>query len=438
MAKKMRLLAGLETGPAMNHVATWLHPESDNSFLAPESWEHLARVLEAGCFDGLFLADTMAIPDNYKDGYDTLLRYGGQIDLIDPIVIAAMMARVTTRLGIGVTLSTTLLNPYHIARMLGTLDLMSKGRACWNVVTTSNPAGARNFGWDALPPKVERYDRADEVLEACFSLWNSWEPDAVTLDKESGVFIDPAKVKRANYKGRWVRTAGPLNVPPSPQRRPVIMQAGASDRGREFAARWAEAIFTIQHDPESMKSFYADIKKRMAPYNRPPDDLAVLVSVDIIIGETESIARERQDYINGLVKFEAAAALVAKHTGIDVTSLPLDEPLASDTETRGSSGTLDIILHGTKSKSLTLRQAVLEYGISGLTPQIVGTPKSVAAELSDLFQDGCCDGFIISQTVNPGGYEQFVRSVIPELQRSGLFRKRYTHETLRDTFRSGE
>jgi FMN-dependent oxidoreductase (nitrilotriacetate monooxygenase family) len=438
MRRKMRLMAGLETGPTMNHVATWLHPETDANFLRPEHWEHLARVLEAGYFDGVFLADTMAMPANYKGGYDTLLRYGGQIDLLDPIVLASMMARVTSHLGIGVTLSTTLLNHYHIARMLGTLDLLSGGRACWNVVTTSNPAGAYNLGMDGLPPKIERYDRADEVMEACFALWNTWEQDAVKLDKTSGLFIDPAKVRPANYSGKWIRTKGPLNVPPSPQRSPVIMQAGASNRGREFASRWAEAIFTIQHDEQSMKDFYSDIKTRMGKYDRLPDDLAVLVSVDVIVGETEQIARERRDYINSLVNFEAAAALVAKHTGIDVTTLPLDEPIAANTETKGSSGTLNIILQGSSKKSLTLRQAVMEYGISGLTPQIIGTPGSIAAQLSNLYTMGCCDGFIISVATSPGGYEEFARSVVPELQRRGLFRERYTQKTFRATFRSGE
>jgi FMN-dependent oxidoreductase (nitrilotriacetate monooxygenase family) len=434
--RMIRLLAGMETGPTMNHSATWRHPDTDNAFFTPEGWEQIARVLEYGKFDGVFLADTMALPDNFPGLYQTLLRNGGQMDLFDPIVIAAMMARITTHLGIGVTLSTTLLNPYHIARMLATLDVMSKGRAAWNVVTSSNQAAARNFGMDGLPPKEERYDRADEVLEACFGLWDSWDVDAVRLDKNQGVFIDPDKVRRAAYQGRWVSTQGPLNVPRSPQSRPVIMQAGASDRGREFAARWAEIIFTIQHDQRAMREFYTDIKSRMTKYKRAPKDLAIFVSVDVITGETESIARERRDYVNNLVGFEVAAAVVAKHTGLDVTQFPLDQPIDTLPSGSGSYGTLINLVQGGKAQKLTLREAVIRYGISGLTPQIVGTPSSVADQMAEIFNAGDCDGFIISQAASPGGYEQFVRGVVPELQRRGLFRTEYEHRTFRETLRA--
>jgi FMN-dependent oxidoreductase (nitrilotriacetate monooxygenase family) len=433
--RMIKLLAGMETGPTMNHSANWRHPDTDNAFLTPEGWEHIARVLEYGKFDGVFLADTMALPDNFPGVYQSLLQHGGQMDLFDPIVIAAMMARVTTRLGIGVTLSTTLLNSYHIARMLATLDVMSKGRAAWNVVTSSNPAAARNFGMTALPPKEERYDRADEVLEACFGLWDSWEADAIRLDKERGVFIDSGKVHRAEYKGRWVSTYGPLNVPRSPQARPVIMQAGASDRGREFASRWAEVIFTIQYDQQSMHEFYNDVKTRMLKYRRDPDDMGIFVSVDVITGETQSIAQERADYVNNLVGFDVAAAVVAKHTGLDVTQFPLDQPLESLPQSSGSYGTLLNLVGGAKALKLTLREAVIRYGISGMTPQLVGTAKSVADQMEEIFRAGCCDGFIISQAASPGGYEQFVRAVVPELQRRGLFRTEYENDTFRATLR---
>jgi FMN-dependent oxidoreductase (nitrilotriacetate monooxygenase family) len=432
----MRLMAGLETGPTMNHVGTWRHPDTDNAFLTPDGWEHIARVLEAGCFDGVFLADTMGLPDNFPGLYDTLLRHGGQLDLLDPMVIGTLMARVTRRLGIGVTLSTTLLNPFHIARMLATLDLMSGGRVAWNVVTTSNPAGARNFGLSGLPPKEERYDRADEVLEACFSLWDTWDDDAVRFDKQAGVFIDPDKIRRSDYAGKWVSTRGPLNVPPSAQRRPVIMQAGASDRGREFAARWAEVIFTIQHDIGTMRAFYDDVKARMRSYGRPVDELAILASVDVVVGETEEIARARQEFVNGLVTFEVAAAVVAKHTGLDVTKYDLDKPLDELTQAPGSHGTLKMLVDAGSRAGMTLRDAVIRYGISGLTPQIVGTAASVADQLEELFVARGCDGFIISQTNSPGGYEQFVRGVVPELQRRGLFRSSYGHDTLRATLRT--
>src|ERR1700716_1855421 len=261
--RKMRLVAFLKTGPTAHHHGMWRHPETDNDFLDPAWYEHVARVLEKGKFDCLFFADTLGLFDNYRGTFDAILRGGGQMGFLDPLPVLAVMSRVTQHIGLGATMSTTFHNPYQIARTLGTLDVLSGGRMAWNVVSSISNLEARNFGYDELPPRNLRYDRADEVMEACFRLWESWEPDALIVDKESGVFADPSKVHYVDYVGKWIKTRGPLTVPRSPQGHPVIMQAGSSDRGREFAARWAEVIFTIQRGKEEMAEFYTDIKTGM-------------------------------------------------------------------------------------------------------------------------------------------------------------------------------
>jgi len=260
----MHLVAYLKTGPTAMHVGGWRHPESSlDDILKPSRYEHIARVLEQGRFDGCFFADLFGLYDIHGGSYDPYVRRGGQISFLDPTVVLPIMAAVTTHLGLGATLSTSFHTPYHLARWLGSLDVVSGGRVAWNVVTSATDLEAQNAGMDELPPREERYDRADEVLEACMALWNSWDEDAFVLDKEAGILADPAKVHYANYQGRWIKTRGPLSIPRSAQGRPVIMQAGSSDRGREFAARWAEVVFTIQRGQDEMREFYQDLKGRM-------------------------------------------------------------------------------------------------------------------------------------------------------------------------------
>ncbi len=430
MSRQMRFVAFLMAGPTSHHHGMWRHPATENRFLEIEWWEKVGRTLEAGKFDALFFADALSFYN------ETVMARGGQMSLLDPVPLAAAIARVTQKIGIGVTLSTSFVPPYGIARQLGTLDLLSGGRIAWNVVTSASDREAHVFGLDALPPRGDRYDRAEEVLTTCLQLWDSWQDGAMVMDKRSGSFIDKTKIRGTEVNGRWVSTKGVYSVPPSPQGRPVIMQAGSSPKGRDFAAKYAELIFTLQHSLPDMQAFYADIKSRMAATGRAPDQCAILTSVDPIIGETEAIARDKQEYVNSLVDPEVAIALVSAHVGVDLTSFPMDEPVSRIEAEAGSLGSLDVILQGSRAENLTLGQACQRFGTSELCPQVVGTPESVADQLQAYFDGGGCDGFVLTPTTMPGSFEDFTRCVVPVLQERGVFRKEYSGSTLRDTLRA--
>ena len=435
--RQMHLIAFLMTGPTCHHHGAWRHPESAvEDLLSPGRYEHIARVLEAGRFDGLFFADILGIYDLYGGTFDTMAGRGGQICLLDPAVVLPMMARVTEHIGLGLTYSSTFNHPYQIARMLGSLDHLSGGRAAWNVVASTSTLEARNFGLDEMPGRSQRYDRADEVLEACCALWDSWEDGALLFDKASSAFADPAKIHCADYRGKWVRTRGPLTTPRSPQGRPVIMQAGSSDRGRDFGARWGEAIFTLQHQKADMRAFYDDFKARMAARGRAPEECAVLPSIDVVIGETESIARERAEYVNSLVDTQLGLATMSGHIGIDLARFDPDQPLTDIAVEEGSRGSFDVILQGTHAEGLTLGEAARRFATSELCPQLVGTPEMVADQLTDLFEDRACDGFVLTPTTFPGMFEQFGRAVVPLLQKRGVFRTEYAGRTLRENLRA--
>ena len=430
----MHLVAYLKTGPTALHVGGWRHPESTlDDILEPERYQHIARVLEAAKFDGCFFADLFGLYDVHQGSYDAYVRRGGQISFLDPTVVLPVMAAVTTRLGLGATLSTTFHTAYHLARWLGSLDAMSGGRVAWNVVTSATDLEAQNAGMDELPPREQRYDRADEVLEACFALWNSWDADAFVRDKKAGVLADPAKVHYANYQGSWIKSRGPLSIPRSRQGHPVIMQAGASDRGREFAARWAEVIFTIQRGEPEMRAFYDDITQRLAERGRAAHECAILPAISVVLGETDSIAQERADYLNSLIDPELSVATTSSNLGADMSKVAAGAKLSELQGNQGMKGS-EQFLHATmKAEGLTLQQAAARRNEGR---EMVGTPEAIADRLQAMFEAGLCDGFVLTPTMFPGMFEQFCRGVVPELQRRGLFRTEYTGRTLREHIRS--
>jgi FMN-dependent oxidoreductase (nitrilotriacetate monooxygenase family) len=433
--RQMHLVAYLKTGPTALHVGGWRHPEATlDDILDPSRYQHIARILEAAKFDGCFFADLFGLYDVHQGSFDAYVRHGGQISYLDPTVVLPVMAAVTSHLGLGATLSTSFHTAYHLARWLASLDALSKGRVAWNVVTSATDLEARNAGLDELPPRDLRYDRADEVLEACFTLWNSWDADAMVLDKQAGIMSDPTKVHYANYQGRWIKTRGPLSIPRSPQGRPVIMQAGASDRGRDFAARWAEIIFTIQRGETEMRDFYTDIKTRMAARGRAPTECAILPAVTVVLGETESIARERADYLNSLIDPELTLASSSSNLGADLTRLDTGKTLADLQGNQGMQGSQDVVEQVMKAEGLSFQEVVAKRREGR---EMVGTPTMIADRLQQIFESGVCDGFVLTPTMFPGMFEQFCRGVVPELQRRGLFRTEYTGRTLRENIRGG-
>ena len=430
--RKLHLLAYVKTGPTAQLAGAWRHPEADlGDIFTPERYEHLARVLEAARFDGCFFADTLGLPDIYKGSFDTYLRYGGQLSYLDPMIVLPVMARATRHLGLGATLSTTFHHPYHLARVLASLDHLSHGRACWNVVTSTTDFEARNFGLDDLPAKELRYDRADEVVEACCALWDCWQEQALVMDKESGLFIDPEKVRYADYRGDYVGSRGPLTIPRSPQGRPVLMQAGSSPRGRDFAARWAEAIFTSSGSKADAIEFYRDIKARMAGFGRAPEDCVICVSTTVVLGETQSIAREKAEFLLSLVPLEMVLATNSAMLGADLNQTRDENELGRNKGHQGHGGLEDRIRQTMHAEGISFAEAIRR-------PRnlLTGTPAMIADQMQDLFEAEACDGFVLTPTISPLMWEEFARMLTPELQRRGLLRTEYTGVTMRENLRS--
>ncbi|MBH0236534.1 NtaA/DmoA family FMN-dependent monooxygenase [Methylobrevis albus] len=434
MPRQMHLVAYLKTGPTALHGGGWRHPEATlTDILEPSRYEHIARVLEDACFDGCFFADLFGLYDIHAGSHAAYVGRGGQISFLDPMVVLPIMARATSRLGIGATLSTTLFNPYHLARTLLSLDVLSKGRVAWNIVTSATDLEAKNFGLDALPAKDARYDHADEVVEACLKLWGSWDPDAFIHDKASGRFADPDKVHYANYVGASVRTRGPLSIPQSAQGHPVLMQAGSSERGRQFAARWAEVVFAAQAGQAEMQAFYADLKGRLPAYGRRPEDCAILVQTSVVVGETDSIAREKAAFLDALAEEELNVAATSSSVGVDMSRYREGEQLGALQGTQGMQGSVDLLDQMRRQGNLTVTEAAKRL----LPNQIVGSPTTVADELEEMFTSRACDGFVLTPNTFPTSHESFARAVVPELQRRGLFRKAYAGKTLREHVREG-
>lgn len=426
-ARRMHLVAYMKTGPTALQSGGWRHPEAPLNFLDPGFYEDAARTLEAARLDGCFFADLFGIADTYK-GLAPFLEMGGQNSYLDPMTVLPVMARVTRHLGLGATVSTSFHTPFHLARSLQSVDVLSGGRIAWNVVTSATDLEAANAGMDGLPPHDERYDRADEVLEACTALWNSWDEDPFVFDRERGLFADPSKVHYADYSGRWVRTRGPLPTPRSPQGHPVLMQAGSSGRGREFAARWAEVIFTRAAPVPDMQAFYADMHERLAAAGRRPEDCRILPGVTVVTGETDAIARERAEYLERLEHEEYQQAYQSMIVGADLSRHTTTEAVEAARGTAGIHG----ITEGFAKEAAATGKTFAESTRKMLRDHaIVGSPQTVADRLQEMFESGCGDGFVLMPTTVPTSHEQFCRLVVPELQKRGLFRTEYTASTLR-------
>lgn len=435
--RQMTLVAFLQAQNCSNYPGSWRHAATAPDFLTAEYYQRIARTLEAGCFDLAFFDDRLAMPDRYGDDYAESVRHGIRVVKMDLIPLMTAMGLATRHLGIGGTYSTTYYEPFHVARLFATLDHMIGGRAAWNVVTSINDSEAANFGRESHLEHDVRYDRADEFMEAVLGHWDTWEDDAIVQDRERGIFADPARVHRLDHRGVWFRTRGPFTVPRTPQGRPVIIQAGQSGRGRRFAARWGELIFVIFPTLDSARVGYAEIKAEIERAGRDPRAVRVTPAVYCIVGETRTAAEEKAAYIEGLARPIDTLVLLSEVLNFDFGGRDLDAPIseAEIASIGGLQAIRDRVVKASGKSQPTTRDFVehTRRGTIREFPCFIGTAAEVADGLEEWFTTGACDGFVLAATHIPGTYEDFVRLVVPELQRRGLFRRAYPGTTLRDT-----
>ncbi|MDR3538986.1 MAG: NtaA/DmoA family FMN-dependent monooxygenase [Acetobacteraceae bacterium] len=392
----------------------------------------LARNIERSGFDYLLLEDSIYIGQNWQNKRDIFLTNGMSVPRQEPTVVASLMAAVTTRLGIVPTLSTFAYHPYLTARIVGTLDQVSDGRAGWNMVTGSSDFSGQNFGLDQLPEHDTRYDMAAEYIDVVTRLWDSWEPGAIVADRKTGVLIDPGKVHTIDHVGEYYKSRGPLNSGPAPQGRPVIAQAGGSPKGRAIAARYADTIVAHPKGIDGMKDYRRDVRAQMQAFGRDPNTCKVLFMAYPILGDTEQEAKEKADMRAVLAarNIEQRMAQIGWTTNIDFSSHDLDAPVAELT-TNGHQSSLDNFIR--KAGGKTLREAVIAYSSSGGSVDLVGTPDSVAAQMGDIMEEVGGDGFLIAlPNVSRKSVAEITDGLVPALQQRGLVRKKYSHTQFRD------
>ncbi|MBW6435065.1 LLM class flavin-dependent oxidoreductase [Actinoplanes hulinensis] len=413
-----------------HHEASWRLPESDPyASWDVKHFQNLARIAERGKLDSVFFADSPVLQG------DPGRRPAGKLE---PTVLLTALAAVTERIGLIATASTSYNEPYNLARRFASVDHVSGGRAGWNIVTTAGADAARNFGLDDVPAHRDRYERAAEFVEVTTKLWDSWTDDAVIADKAAGVHADAAKVRPINHRGRWFRVDGPLNVPRSPQGWPLLVQAGSSEDGRQFAARYAEAVFTAQQTLAEAQDFYADLKQRAAALGRDPDHIKILPGIVPVIAATEAEAQELDAELERLISPEYARRQLAERFQLDPADLPLDEPLPenlpTEDEIEGAKSRFTLIVDLARRENLTVRQLIGRLGGGRGHRTFAGTPEQVADTIEDWFHSGAADGFNIMPAVLPSGLTTFVDHVVPILQTRGLFRTDYEGTTLRDHY----
>jgi FMN-dependent oxidoreductase (nitrilotriacetate monooxygenase family) len=434
--KQMVLVGFLQAQNCTTLAASWRHPDSASDFTSPEYFARIARVLEAGKFQLGFFDDRLGMPEFAGGQYQEAISHGIRCVKMDPIACMMPMAMSTTRLGLGATYSTTYYEPFHVARMFATLDLMTNGRSAWNVVTSLNATEAQNMGRTEVVEHDARYDQADEFMEVVHGHWDTWADDALIVDKRSGRFADPAKVRRLDFVGQHYRSRGPFTVPRSAQGHPVVIQAGQSGRGRRFAARWGELIFAHYPSLEQGRQMYADLKADCARHGRDPDGMKICHLVYPICAATKSEAEDKRALIDKLPLEVDALMLLSEALNFDFGSKPLDEPF-TDAELEAMVGLQTIrdrVLEQRpdKSRNPTVREFARISGRGKLAHPWVGGPKEIADAFEAWFSAPACDGFVIGTACTPGGFEDFVAHAVPELQRRGLFHEDYAGATLRE------
>jgi len=435
---KMALVAFMQAGSTSVYAGSWRHPATEHGYLDASYYAKIGRQLEEGCFDLMFFDDRLAMPGVYGGSVAEAVYYGARPVKLDLGVILGVLAQATSRIGLGATYSTTYYAPFHVARTFATLDHLSRGRAAWNVVTSVNDSEAQNFGVDFHMGHDERYDRADEFMDVVAGLWDTWEDDAILHDRASGQYADPTKVHELGHVGKYFSSRGPLTVPRTPQGRPVIIQAGSSGRGREFASRWAELIFTGDPGIEVARSHYTDQKERIAEAGRDPSAVRICPMAYAVVGESEAHAMEREAlFLNDLVHPMASLTLLSELMNYDFAKHDLDDPVTDEliASVSGIRGLVQNLRTHISSQgggdTVTVRDLAGHRATLLQGPRFVGTGTQVADQMADWFESGACDGFVLAATHLPGAFEDVVRMVVPELQRRGLFRTEYESSTLR-------
>lgn len=417
--------------PAPHMIMSWVYPEDKmdaGRWYDVEYWASVARTLERGKFDMLFFAD------GWAGGVNTpSIKYAIQFPTQDPTVLVPYLSAVAPKLSYAITMSTTFYEPYMLARKMGTLDHITKGRIGWNIVCSISSGEAKNFGMEELPPHDLRYERADEFMEVCHKLWSSWEPSALLMDMERKLFADPKKIHKINHAGKWFKCQGPLTVLRSPQGHPYLFQAGASERGRQFAAEHAECVFAVGSGVKQMRTFEEDMKTRFDRSGRDPDKLRIIWSAQPIVADSESEARGRLKEIRARIPLEASLALMSGHFNIDLNRFDIDTPVNQ---------LKDLVITGTKGMfeaytmtkpDITLREIAGTYLSGSDDNPMAGTPSQIADHMVYLLEEGSGHGFQITPSYYaPHYYRDIVNDLIPVLVDRGVFRSEYEHRSLRD------
>ena len=428
MTERRQLRLGAFMRPVSIHTAWWrypgAHPDANFNF---RDVARFAQTLERGKFDAFFMADHLALLNMPMSA----LKRSATTTSFDPLTLLPALAVVTERLGLIATASTTFNDPYHIARKFASLDHISNGRAGWNLVTTSNPEAARNFGLEEHVEHGERYSRAREFYDVVTGLWDSWADDAFIRDVEEGIFFEPERMHVLNHKGEHFSVRGPLNIARPVQGWPVIVQAGASEAGRQIAAETAEMIFAAGGPVEDARSFYFDIKTRAGRLGRDPDHIKILPGALVVVGETVAEAQRKRALLDSLVHPDSGMGSLSIALGVDASRFDLDRPLPEIPETNQSKSGRQRVIDRARRDNLTVRQlAQIAGGYGGLA--FTGTAASIADQMEEWLHTGACDGFNVMFPYVPGGLDDFVNMVVPELQRRRLFRREYEGRTLRE------
>lgn len=415
--------------PVAIHTGAWRYPGAYPD--ANSNFAHLKRFalrLEAARFDAVFMADHLALLNMPTEA----LKRSHTVTSFEPFTLLAALAAVTERIGLVATASTTFDAPFHIARRFASLDHLSGGRAGWNIVTTANPDAALNFGLAQHMAHAERYERAREVFDVVTGLWDSFADDAFVRDQASGIYFDPTRLHILDHKGSHLSVRGPLNIARPVQGWPVIVQAGASETGRRFAAETAEVVFAAHGTLAAGQAFYADVKGRAARAGRDPDAIRILPGALVMVGDSVAEARDKRARLDSLVHADSAIAALSVALGHDAAALDPDAPLPDIPESNASRGNREFAIALARREGLTVRQLAQRLGgYAGLA--FVGTPRSIADGMEEWFDARGCDGFNVMFPYLPEGLDDVVDKVVPELQRRGLFRRDYPGTTLRDT-----